>query len=326
MNIQKIERELSLAWKKVNGFPGAVELMRPETLDPSFAAQTIIALLQATYTQHALSRDPSKLINDIESRAVQPWIVSRGGKPVACATLINQPDGSVELGRAVSVENGSGAGKVAMLEAAIHAGKNHLPLVAEVRLADEFLGIPSGAATQKICLEFLSLVPHAAFPPFCHGAPRRHEMFIFAAQQPSLHEHTGFIHRARQSFIRRGKTTPNRLRLIQEQPFRLGVVDGNGQVANEFAEISRSSGNGCTLVPVEVADGNLGTIHDLLDSGFLLVGSDRNLGPLGLPVVLLATLARGTLIAPTCAGHSLTNQDRHDVQRLAGQFTQLSRS
>ena len=117
-------------------------------------------------------------------------------------------------------------------------------------------------------------------------------MFIFAAQQPSLHEHTGFIHRARQSFIRRGKTTPNRLRLIQEQPFRLGVVDGNGQVANEFAEISRSSGNGCTLVPV----------------------------------VLLATLARGTLIAPTCAGHSLTNQDRHDVQRLAGQFTQLSRS
>lgn len=315
-----LKEELHKAWVKASSLPGNLEVLSPCELEPGFAAQTIITLLESTYANHAISRDPKRFKHDIATGMVKPWIVTRERQPVACAALIAQSDGTFEVGRAVSVENGSGTGKIAMLTAAQSSPHS---LVAEVRLADEFAGISSGEATQRICFGILELVPHAIIPAFAHGNPTRNEMFAFSAARVAHSERTITDSVMETLSGRTSRGVAQKLAVVQEKPFRIAVPSDSGTDLSEFHTVSRFGESGCTMVPLEVTDQNLATIAWLTEHEFIPAGLDRNLGPSGLPVILLATLAHGTLLSPTKIGSSLTVDMQRDIHRISKQFTHI---
>ena len=77
------------------------------------------------------------------------------------------------------------------------------------------------------------------------------------------------------------------------------------------------------MTALEANDQNLSTIAWLMAHDFVLSGVDRNLGENGLPVLLLATLAHGTMLAPTKASGTLPQQLRADILHISSQFNQL---
>lgn len=315
-----IKEELRKAWTKASSIPGSLEVLTPNELQPGFASQTIIKLLESTYANHAISHNPMRFEQDITAGMVRPWIVTRDSQPVACAALIAQSDGTFELGRAVSVENGSGAGKLAMLTA---AQSSTGPLVAEVRLADEFAGIFSGEATQRICFGILELVPHAVIPAFAHGSPKRNEMFAFSATQATLPKRT-IIQSISQTLSGRDfRGVHQKLAVVQESPVRVAVPSDSGISLTEFHAASRFGASGCSMVSLEVTDQNLATIAWLSEHEFVTAGLDRIPGQNGLPVILLATLAHGTILSPTKIGNSLPQYVQRDIHRISEQFTHI---
>ncbi len=317
-----IEKELAKAWAKASNLGGELVLLEPNTIDPDTASRTLISLLQATYTDHAISKNPEQLKLDIENHKVQPWFVTRDGQPVACAALIKQNDGSLELGRAVSVENGSGVGKIAMLSAAL--SKAESPLVAEVRLAGNFAGVPGSEATQRICLDLLNLVPHALLFAFSHGQPLRRELFAFSAENTKLLNNSPLS--TAQSFLQ-GRDTlgpTRRLKTVQNEPFRVLVVDDSGIDHQEMARHIRSEGSGFTLVQIEATDHNLSTIQSLLNNEFVLVGLNRDHSSSGLPIIWLATIAKGETLAPAAPSSVLTKNLRDDIKFIDSKFRQLA--
>lgn len=323
MNREKIENELINGWRKAAMCGGEVRLHNPEGLQPNFAASTIIKLLQSTYINHAISQNPIQVEQDIRNRRVEPWIVTRDNNPVACAALVHQEDGSAELGRAVSVENGSGVGKIAMLSAVLNKGRS--PIVAEVRLADEFANVPGSEATQRICLGLLELTPHAFLPAFSHGNPNRNELFGFSSENSKLINHSPILTATKTISDRNTFGSIGNLKVVQTKPFRVAVRDNAGDNFLSTVQESRAEGAGCTLIPIEVTDHNMGTIGALLDNDFIISGLDRNLGPNSLPIIWLATVGRGTLIAPTHASESLPKAMQKEIGEIADKFNALSR-
>lgn len=324
--MKNLENELSRAWGKAKSFPGELKLFSPDDLDPSFAARTVIKLLQQTYVSHGISENPAKVEEDILAQQVEPWIVTRDNRPVACAALVHQSDGSVEIGRAVSTENGSGAGKIAMLEAARRKGS--APLVAEIRLADTFANIPSSEATQRICHGILGLTVHAILPPFRHGrhpstGNKYNEMFGFAAEHIKLINDSPAQTAHGVLEGRNSAGIPKNIQVVQSAPFKVAVLSDEGLNTDDFHKASRHGEQGCTMVAVEATDQNLTTIAWLMAHDFILTGVDRNLGDNDLPVLLLATLAHGTILAPTSASDTLPKQLRADILQISNQFNQL---
>jgi hypothetical protein len=324
MNREKIENERTNGWKKATTLGGEVRLHTPEDLSPRSAASTIINLLQSTYINHAISQNPSQVEQDIRNGKVEPWIVTRDNNPVACAALVHQGDGSVELGRAVSIENGSGVGKIAMLSAVLN--KRRSSIIAEVRLADEFANVPGSEATQRICLGLLELTPHAFLPAFSHGDPNRNELFGFSGENVQLINNSPILTAKRTIANRSTQGSIGNLKLVQAKPFRVAVSDENGQSVNSIVQESRADGAGCTLIPLEVTDQNMATINTLLNSDFTISGLDRKLGPNKLPVIWLATIGRGTLVAPTHASECLPISMRREIAEVADKFNTLART
>ncbi len=322
--MNNINNELEKAWKKAQNFPGQLELLGPSELESEFAALAVMKMLETIYAHHGVSDNLAGFEAEIKSGQIEPWIVTRSGKPVACAALIHQRDGSVEIGRAVSIENGTGVGKIAMLSAADNRGSS--PLVAEVRVAGKFAGVPGSEATQRICLDLLNLVPHALLFAFDHGVnPLRREMFAFSAEGVELIDHSPIL-TAKDTLSNRSLAGPIRnLRLVQNAPFRVAVPDDLGCSVSSFSNESRAVGGGFTLVPVEVTDQNLGTIGSLLSNEFEIVGLDRKLGQFGLPVIWLSTIARGEVLAPTMPSSVLPRQLRQDIQTIDHKFQILTR-
>lgn len=317
MNLNK---ELTSAWSKAQKLGGILELNRPGDLDPATAASITIGLLQHVYKNHGISKFPKQFENDIVNGNVLPWIVTRDNNPVACAALVNQADGSLELGRAVSIENGSGVGKIAMLSAA--ASCNPRRLVAEVRLADNFRGIPGSEATQRICLDLLGLSIHALLPAFSHDS--RNELFGFSANQVIIKSNQP-IQTAIQTFANRSMQGRERkLHLVQSVPFRVLTVGDSGQDIGSASFESRSKGAGCTLVPVEVVDQNLPTIQALLQHDFIVAGLDRNLGEEHKPILWLATVSREMILAPTLPSSVLHRVLQQEIALTAKQFERLA--
>lgn len=317
MNIQN---ELDKAWQKAQSFPGELAILGPNDLDPDRAAETFIDLLQQTYVNHGLSQNPALFGSGIRNHQIEPFVVTRDNQPVACAALIKQSDGTSELGRAVSIENSTGVGKIAMLSAALSTNDH---LVAEVRLADFFGDIPSGEATQKICFGVLGLVPHAIVPAFAHGDPLRNEMFGFAAEQVKLINSSPTQTALCALAGRNPADLPKNIQLVQKTPFKVAVPSDNGLNTDDFHRASRYGEPGCSMVIAEATDQNLSTIAWLMAHDFVLSGVDRNLGENGLPVLLLATLAHGTMLAPTKASDTLPQQLRADILHISSQFNQL---
>lgn len=322
MNNEKINRHLIKAWRKAGMSGGETHIASPGKLDPLDSSQIMVGLLQSLYSEHDISKNIHLVVSSILNGDVEPWIVTHNDKPVACSALVKQEEGVVELGRAASIERGTGAGQIAMLTAALNKGEN--TLVAEVRLADEFLGIPSGEATQKICFGILDLVPHAFFPAFAHGSPRRREMFAFSSEiSHTINDSPIFT--AKSIIAGRDTTgTAKNIKIISQSPFRIAVPHDDGLNFSDFNDIVKSNQAGCTLIPIEATDNNLSTIGALLKGRFVLSGIDRNLGKEGNPVLLFATVGTGTLIAPTRASDILPRNTKLDIESVSQSFKNIA--
>lgn len=317
-----IHKELEAAWGKAEKCGGKLEILKPDSLSPKEASEELLTLLQSAYTNHAISKRPKELEDDIKSQKVRPWFVTRDNLTVACAALVRQDNGDVELGRAVSIENGTGVGKIAMLTAAMHKGTS--TLVAEVRLAHEFAGVPGSEATQRICLDLLRLVPHALLFAFNHGTPLRREMFAFSSENVITIRNSPLLTAQNVLSGRCIGSPPRRLKQVQDTPFRVIAVDDSGISHQDMSSRCRSRGSGFTLAQIEATDDNLGTISALISNDFVLVGQDRSLGSSGLPVIWLATVARGEILAPTSPSSVLPRELQDDIRSIDTKFRKLA--
>ncbi len=302
-----------------------LDIVGPSDVTPEIASRAMIGLLQAIYTEHALSNDRQTLIATIDSGTVLPWFARLNNETVATASLIQQQNGAWEIGRCVALQRGKGIGTAVILQAVLHHLDHHPheALVAEVRAPQEFAGIPSGEATQRIFLgEMIGLVPHAIAPLFAHGDPLRNEPFILAASDvkpgKTISERIAEALRGRST---EGTVVP--LRVVHETPFRLVVPDPEGKQATE---VMAERIPGCTLFPIEAVDAHMPLLGLLANTpGIVFCGVDRLPGQREhKPIILAASFLGGDnnerLLAPAQVSEVLPGPIRRDLQQIADQF------
>lgn len=310
--------ELIIAQKKERLSPG-IELLGPkDDLDIETQADWMISLLCQMYVQHGITKNRDGLLCAIRDGSCKPWFAVRDGLPIASAALVRQSDGSVEVGRAVSLENGVG-GLLMLMAAVDHMENSDKPLVAEVRVADNFAGVPSGEATQIICFRHLDLFPQALVPAFEHGKPKRQEMFVFSASKKVRAMEPAFFPGDRTSadmlvdtamgFVDSVFMNPVEVRVGQEQqrasrwdlvceaPFPVLVPGREGSDLETTVRAAELK-NSFSLIPLGMSPQNTGAVVECLNLGFVPCGFDRNLDPDGYPVLLMGKLRKGTLVAP----------------------------
>lgn len=301
-----------------------LEVLPPGSLTPQQTAKSMIDLLNKVYFKHGISSDLGKVVEDIKHGELKTWLAKKDGKFIATASLIKQKGDDVEVGRAVSLEQGNG--KLLMMLAVSDHLKHSVgsPLVAEVRVAEAFGGIPSGEATQHICFELLGLVPHAIAPFFAHGELKRNESFVLAR---SDHKSRKTI--SEQAFAplnnRNLKGKPLGLKMIQSEPFRIAVPDEQGQSLEDFTLAHNLEHlSGFTLFPIEVTDTNMSLVGALLGNPrIILCGVGNHDGQNHKPVVLFGTIGTNTLISPSKITNALDQPLRKDIQNIADQFANL---
>lgn len=301
-----------------------LEVLPPGSLSPEATADTLIKLLQSVYVQHGITQSPEKVIRDIKDGNLQTWLAKKNNRFVSTASLILTKRGEFEIGRAVSLEKGSG--KLLMLLAAEEHLRNHneSPLVAEVRVAEEFGDIPSGEVTQHICFALLTLVPHAIAPFFAHGNPKRREQFVLARS-----DHQSKVTVSEQALAplnnRNMKGIAPGLKVVQNEPFRIAVPDPQGQnLIDLITTHNLEHGSGFTLFPIEVTDTNMPLVGAMLDNPrMILCGVDSRPGQDQKPVVLFGTIGANTVIAPTNITDAVGQPMRKDLQSIGDRFTQL---
>jgi hypothetical protein len=301
--------------------PG-INIVTPESgIDPRTQADWLASLLARMYVEHGITKRIEQLESDIASGACRVWFATRKGQPVASAAQVRQSDGAVEIGRAVSMENGGVGGLLMLLAAHDHLSHSDAPLVAEVRVSNEFLGVPSGEATQKICLDHLELKPHALVPAFNHGAPNRQESFLFSSSQSidtlsepiALPPHKNSLNFIASTAIALAANRFHPHSRIQESsnhrplpgwdtinnvPFGIAVPNPQAHSRLETVVAASEQTRNFTLLPVESTPANTPAITECLNLEFVPLGIDRTLGPNGHPVLLFGRLKRGTLHAP----------------------------
>lgn len=315
--IEQIEFQIN---KKRERLGTSITIINPGgQVEPSVQAEWMISLLENTYHRHGISQNPDLVKAQIDSGNLRNWFALRDQIPVAVASLINQTDGSVEVGRAVSMDRGSGIGGLLMLEAAItHFKESKSPLIAEVRVSDEFNGIPSGEATQKISLGHIGLISHALVPAFHHGEPDRQEQFAFSTSEPIVIFEDPAIPTDKKSqdliissALLLAKSALNNENVVFKSPdtTRHGwIIDFTAP----FAAISTDRGNTTlqkavseaekhspfTLIPLEMTPTKMRAIIECLNTGFIPCGIAREAGENGHPILLLGKLRKGTILAP----------------------------
>jgi hypothetical protein len=313
-----------------------MHLLRPGALTSDETANNVIKLLKAMYVEHGITKDKTKLVNDINTGNVLSWFAKKGKDFVATASLVKQQDGAWELGRAVSLDRGNGIGKKVILEALKFHLENHpnVPLTAEVRAAAEFKGIPSGEATQKIFFgtinKILPIAPYAIAPLFAHGDPLRNEQFILSASDvkpgKTISEK---IHEIINDRSTKGIITP--MKVVQDEPFRLAVPDTEGIRASSIIYDSKDF-RGCSLFPIEATDKNMPLIGWLsTEEDLVFCGVDRTLGKEGKPVILIASIGfkennksgKVSFMAPTRVSETLSITLTRDLQEIADKFDHI---
>ena len=271
------------------------------------------------YTEHGITKNREKLGQDIKGGLCRVWFGVKNGKAVASAALVIQADGSVEVGRAVSFENGVGG--FLMLSAAMkHLTSSPMPLVAEVRISDQFLGIPSGEATETICIKHMGLIPHALVPAFNHGRPVRQEQFLFASSRTISQSESMVIpddrkaiellgitavalvserfHPAMDLNITKRGTENTAWEIVMQNPFVLAIPKKGSGSKLETAVRHAKLESPFMMIQIETTPGLSGTILECLNSGFIPCGIERNPGQEGHPVLILGKLREDTLLAP----------------------------
>lgn len=328
-NLSELEQ---LIQHKKNKLVGTnIEIVTPtEGMDSATQALWMIHLLSNMYVSHGITKSPKKLRQAIEAQECQPWFAVRDNMPIASAALIKQSDGSVELGRAASLEQGNGIGGLVMLMAALeHLRNSSTPLVAEIRAPKEFEGIPSGEATQRICIRDIGLNVHAIGPFFGHGQPFRHEPFMLATTQDPIKRATIFAGTTAEEVKRvKQRLEPLVSTIAQHVEFRSARENGKHvgwetvatepftiQVPSEEGSSSTEHGEGFTLKLVESSPENIGATLACLASDTLL-GVDRNMGKNGFPVLLFGHLDRSKLLAPLHLSHVVPAKQRRSLESV----------
>ena len=303
------DNDLKAAWAKANKTLDNLTLLGPQDLTPTFAAKSIITLLQKVYFHHAVTDDQITLENEIRKNTVLPWIMMQGTEVIACATLITHSNGEIEIGRAVSLKRGSSAGTITILTAAKEAGSK---LTATVRLAAEFEGIPSSIPAQKISYDILKLTPHAALPAFSHGSPTRVELFACS----SMNKNDGLL-ALKHEF---NKIEPNNsklfdIKITQRDPFTKGHLCISGENIETFVSQARTKMNHCTIVKIEVNAEYKHTYDYLLDNNFVVSGYEQVVH--NKPThIILSTLGRGTTLAPIDLNEGIPANIRNDIAEI----------
>jgi hypothetical protein len=315
-NISELENKLVQKEKKLSP---RHRIVTPESgVSPEQQADWMIRLLQKIYTNHGIAKDRKKVEASILSGECRCWFVMEGDDPVAVTALINNPNGTVEIGRAVAITPGIGLGGVAILRAVSdHFQADDRPLVAETRVAAEFKGVPSGLATQKITFGEIGLQPNALVPMFNHGNPVRQEMFILSSSEAVPASEPMVVPRlenlgarliqnlqalalidAPQKLVEAEQDRgPVLVKMTQESPFAQIDPDPEGQELS-VVETEAFRHSPFILVPVESSPQNTALVRACLDSGFIPCGIDRKPGADGHPVILFGKLKEGTLLAP----------------------------
>lgn len=300
------------------------EIITPGSLSPELTAHHLVELLCKVYVSHGITKNTDQVVEDLRNGKLQTWFSKSNGNFVATASLIHQSNGEVEIGRAVSLEKGHG--KMLMLLAAQECAKNKLqkPIVAEVRAAKEFKGIPSGEATQHITLGLLQLVPHAIAPLFAHGDPLRQESFILARND--IKKLNPVTEQACQTLTNRDLRGPiPRVMNIQNEPFNIVVPSDEGlDISQLMATLSHELERGFTLFPIETTDRNLPLIGSLLTNPrVVLCGIGPTAQNSSHSVVLLGTVGPATLVAPSKIINAVPESMRQDLQIISDRFTSL---
>lgn len=297
-----------------------ISIITPEhNLLAGTQAEWMIRLLNAMYFKHGVSNNPDKVKDAIEAGQINSWFAVRDDEPIAIASLIRNEDGSQELGRAASLDREHGIGGLLMLMAGLdHFLNNDSALVAEVRVATQFGGIPNGMATQRICFDRLGLIPHALLPSFHHGNPDRNEPFAWSSTQvleffekffmpddPAALELLGSLVlpfagldlSSKQVSIGGSSHSVKSWTFVEDLPFGL-VVPGGLNSSLESAIKRSEEQHTFTLLPIEMSPNMSGALIEGLSEGFIPGGLDRNPGNNGHPVAMLGKLGKGTLLTP----------------------------
>lgn len=311
-----------------------IELFTPESgIGSQVQAGWMIAVLSQIYFEHGITANVPALEAAIASGDCRCWFAVKDDQPVACSALIKQADGSVELGRAASLAQGKGVGGILMLDSAIdHFTQSDMPLVAEVRTAAEFNGVPGSEATQVIMFKHIGLEPHAIVPMFGHGKPHRQEQFILGTSQvieesePMWWPMDQTAHNALDLTIGkmvRGKFLKNprvnqriAIRLFPgwevdlENPFAIVKFAGGSGVDLEKASDKALAEKPFVLMPIAATPENTGLINLALGDNFVPCGVDRQLDENGFPVLLFGKLSPKVSLAPTIHVPGLFDQEQ----------------
>ncbi len=319
-NMVNIERLQQVRARKQEALDPRIGIVTPEhNLLAGVQAEWMIRLLNAMYFKHGVSSNPDKVKDAIEVGEIRSWFAVRDDEPIAIASLIRNGDGSQELGRAASLDRQHGVGGLLMLMAGLdHFLNNDAPLVAEVRVATQFGGIPNGMATQRNCFDHLGLIPHALIPAFHHGNPDRNELFAFSSSQeieiseklfmpgdPAALELLGSIvlpfaglgWSSKQIGIGGSSHLDNGWEFVEDKPFGLVVPGGLNSSLESTVKRSEEQ-NSFTLIPIEMSPNMMGTVIGCMNEGFIPCGIDRNLGDKGHPILMLGKLREGAFLAP----------------------------
>jgi len=321
INIERLGQTVEQKWRKVKELGQGVTIITPEhALLVETQAEWMIRLLNAMYFKHGVSNNPEKVKEAIEAGQINSWFAVRGDEPIAIASLIRNEDGSQELGRAASLDRAHGIGGLLMLMAGLdHFIHNDTPLVAEVRVATQFEGIPNGMATQRNCFDHLELVPHALIPAFHHGNPDRNEPFAFSSSEaieliermfipddPAALELLGSIAlpfagldlSSKKVGIGGSSNSVKSWNFVEGLPFGL-IVPGGLNSSLEFNVKKSEEQNPFTLIQIEMSPNMMGAVIGCMNEGFVPCGIDRKLGENRHPVLMLGRLRNGTVLAPT---------------------------
>lgn len=309
-----------------------IHVLSPGNLSPEDTATNLVNLLKAIYVEHGISKNTSRVVDSINNGDLLTWFATDENNDfIATASLIRQSPNTWELGRAVSVSRGGGIGKMVLLDALKFHIENHvnMPLVAEVRSADNYKGIPSGIATQKIFFglinDIATMVPYAIAPLFSHGDPIRNEMFILSSNDlPQGSTITEKYYKIVNGRSFRG-VAPS-VKIVQREPFQIVTPSTDGtELSNLRDDIEQFSG--CTLFPIEATDRNMPLIGKLLSNpNMVMCGIDRCVGNENRPIVLIATLGNINDLAPSKINEAIPIKIREDIQEISNKFVNIYKS
>lgn len=293
-----------------------VQIISPKNfVDPQIQANWLIQLLNKMYFEHGVSKNVNAVIENIKTGKDKYWFALENDRPVAVVGLINQGN-KVEIGRAVSFAETKGLGGLLYLKAASDFREHsQLPLVAEVRVSDEFLGIPGSIQTMILNYDYLQFIPHALIPMFGHGNPYRQEYFLLGSDQkikkatsvlPANSKAAKYIEEHGLKFADNFVTDHKILNLSEKgttnfeivttTPITVAVPSKGG---SRLDTTERKNPNKAMLIVVELKPDNMSAITHLLNNDFVPVGIDSLPSNDGNTVLLFHKLDKRVLVAPT---------------------------